>query len=76
MSEYGDPGMYDDPWPEVDRQLDIEFALSRLTECERETVLLWSQGYTYQEVADRVGISKRTALRYVKRFRYLLSLFA
>jgi DNA-directed RNA polymerase specialized sigma24 family protein len=66
----------EDPWPDVDKRIDIEIALAKMEPKQRDTMILWSHGYTYKEIATRLDISSRTAKRYVKDGKTFLSLFS
>ncbi len=42
-------------------RMDIQAACAKLTEQQRSALLLWADGYTYREIADRMRISQRRA---------------
>ena len=43
----------------LERKLDVERKLASLTELERRIVLLYAEGYSQQEIGERVGYSRR-----------------
>jgi RNA polymerase sigma-70 factor, ECF subfamily len=60
--------------PETDAALDLESALGELTPALRAAFVLREvQGYSYEEVADLLGISRGTARVRVLRARRVLS---
>ena len=42
---------------QVDEMLDLDAAIAQLTERQREVALLVAQGYTQQEIGERLGIT-------------------
>ena len=54
-----------DPWPEIDERIDLARAWERLTRKQREAMILWLQGYTLEEIGEKLGVG-------VRRVRYRL----
>ncbi len=42
-----------------ERKVDVERKLASLTDLERRIVLLYAEGYSQQEIGERVGYSRR-----------------
>ena len=66
----------EDPWPNVDKKIDIEIAIGKMPHKQQEVMVLWSQGYTYRELEAMTGVNMRTCKRYVKQGKRFLSLFS
>ena len=45
----------------VERWIDLEGALEKLTAKQQEAVDLWMKGYTQAEIGEELGISQRAA---------------
>jgi DNA-binding CsgD family transcriptional regulator len=43
----------------MERKVDVERKLASLTDLERRIVLLYAEGYSQQEIGERVGYSRR-----------------
>ena len=57
----------DDPQGRVERRLILQEAIEELTPKQREALALWMQGYTQEEIGERVGITQRTVGRRLER---------
>ena len=53
--------------PDPETRLDIEAAIEGLTEKQREALLLWLEGYTQEEIGERLGINHANVCRRVER---------
>lgn len=52
-----------------DLRIDLEKALDRLTPKQRQAVELYRDGFTQQEIADKLGIHKSTVSRIFLKIR-------
>jgi len=43
----------------VEQNIDLDAAIAQLTERQREVALLVAQGYTQEEIGERLGIRQR-----------------
>jgi len=43
----------------VEQAIDLNAAIAQLTERQREVALLVAQGYTQEEIGERLGIAQR-----------------
>ena len=62
----------EDPWPDVDKKIDIEMTLDKMLPKYRDALILWGQGFPYAEIAEQLDIGKTTAYRYVQAGRKIL----
>ena len=58
-----------DPWPDVDKRIDIEIALNKILPRYRDALILWGQGFPYSEIAEELNVSQGTAYNYVQAGR-------
>jgi len=62
------PAMTADPW----NAIDLERAISRLTETERAAFVLKLEGYSHEEIAALLGISSGASrVRHIRALRHL-----
>lgn len=55
--------MRDETVEMVDTLVDVRQAMTQLTERQREVLDLWRQGYTQNEMAERLGCDQSTMCR-------------
>ena len=53
--------------PDPETRLDIEAAIEGLTDKQREALLLWLEGYTQEEIGERLGITHQAVSRLTER---------
>lgn len=51
----------------LDALMDVRQAMALLTERQRQALTLWSQGYTQQEIGERLECDQSTVCREMQR---------
>lgn len=59
---------------EIEDRVDFELALNKLTPRQREVIQMRTDGYSYKEIAEKLGISEQIAKNYHQRAKKRLLL--
>ncbi|MEM1082466.1 MAG: sigma-70 family RNA polymerase sigma factor, partial [Pseudomonadota bacterium] len=71
ITDYQEPAAPEPPWPAAD--LDLEQAISDLPKRAREVLVLFQlEGWTHQEIAQRLKVDPGTSKSQLNRARSLL----
>ena len=61
-----------EPFPDADRSLDLQTALMRLKEDQRNVLYLWEQGYSMEEIAGALNVPVGTVKSRISRAKETL----
>ena len=61
-----------EPFPDADRSLDLQTALMRLKEDQRNALYLWEQGYSMEEIAGALNVPVGTVKSRISRAKETL----
>ena len=53
----------------IDERMDVERALLELTDKQRAVILLAMQGYTHREIAELLGVTRKSITLRISRVR-------
>lgn len=68
--------MRDETTETMDALLDVQQAMTQLTERQRQALTLWGQGFTQQEIGDRLGCCHQRVSQMIAEAAGLVKLLA
>jgi len=67
--EYVEDTTFNDPTDVLNSELDREFMLNKLSDRDKQVVLLLEEGYLAIEIAEKLGVSRQAIHQVLKRLR-------